>query len=245
MQISIRNLSKAYDSNVALDDVSLEIEAGQIVVLLGPNGAGKTTLLRSLAGVAAAGRGEVCYDGQRFRRDRLDLRRRLGFLPDFPFVYPRMTVIRHIAMVLKLYQTPRDDIEDTVVELLGDFDLLPLAEMKLKTLSRGQLYKAALVALLAAAPEVMLIDEPFASGMDPRGLAAFRKHARTAAERGATVLYTTQILEVAEQFAEKVCIIHQGKIHAYDTLARLRRDVSTTAGVLSEIFNQLHEQQTP
>ena len=89
-------------------------------------------------------------------------------------------------------------------------------ESPIKLLSRGQIYKANLVGFLAVDPELWLIDEPFASGMDPQGLNAFKKHIRDAVERGKTVIYTTQLLEIAERFADRLCIISQGRIHAFD-----------------------------
>lgn len=244
MQIVLEHLSKAYGTSPALQDVSLTIPPGQIVALLGPNGAGKTTLLRCLAGVAAPTRGEILYDGQSFRRDRIDLRQRLAFLPDFPYVFPGMTVLRHIGMVLRLYEADQPGIEERVLELLREFDLLAQAETPLKNLSRGQVYKAALIALLAANPELWLFDEPFASGMDPRGLAALRAQVSAAVRRGRTVLYSTQILEVAERFSDRVCILHHGKVQRFAAIAELRRAATGTEPVLEELFRQLQESET-
>ncbi len=182
MHISVAGLTKTYGRHRALDGISMEIEPGQIVAILGPNGAGKTTLLRVLATIAAPSAGEVRLDGELLRRDRIDLRRRLFFLPDTPYVLYG-TAIRHIGMVLRLYEADRPAIEERVLELLREFDLLPLADVRLGGLSRGELYKAALVALIAADPEVWLFDEPFASGMDPRGIAALRNQAKAAVAR--------------------------------------------------------------
>lgn len=244
MHIAIRSLTKSFGRSLALDDVTLNIEPGRIVAVLGGNGAGKTTLLRCLAGVAAPDRGEVLYDGEPFRRDRVDLRQRLFLVPDFPFVYSEMQVLRHVGMVLRLYGADEPGVEERVVELLRDFDMLPLAEAAFGTLSRGQRYKGALSALLAADPEIWMFDEPFASGMDPRGLNAFRRHVSDATARGRTVIFTTQILELAERFADEVCILHHGCVHACGSLAELRtRSDTNTEGVLNEIFEQLHESQ--
>ncbi len=239
MHISLGHLSKAYGGVTALDDVSLEIAAGQIVAIVGANGAGKTTLLRSLAGLAAPTQGEICYDGQPFHRGRVDLRRRFAFLPDTPCVYPQMTVLRHIGMAIRLYGAERPGIEDTVADLLREFDLLPLAESPLGTLSRGELYKAALVAVLAVDPEVWMFDEPFASGMDPHGLTAFRRLAREAAARGRTVLYSTQILELAERFADAVCVLYRGRLRAFGPVAALRQPNGDADNVLENLFAEL------
>ena len=239
MHCSIRGLTKSYGATIALRDLSLELAPGQIVAILGANGAGKTTLLRCLAGIAGLDAGEIRYDNQPFRRDRLDLRRRFAFLPDTPYYYAEMSVLAHVGMVLRVYGTEPAGIEERIVELLGGLDLLPLAECPLGSLSRGQAYKAALAAVLAVDPELRLLDEPFASGMDPRGLALFREEARSAAARGRTVLYSTQILEVAERFADRICILDAGRIRAFGTMDELRGQAGTQNS-LADLFALLH-----
>ena len=242
MNIELRGLLKSYGAVRALDRVSLEISPGQIVCLLGLNGAGKTTFLRCLAGIASPDKGDVYYDGDAFRRDRLDLRRRFSFLPDFPFLFWEQPAIRNIGIILRLYEADRPGVEEKVVELLRELDLLPLANTPVQFLSRGQAYKTALAALLAVDPEVWLLDEPFASGIDPHGINALKRHARAAAARGRTIIFSTQLLDVAERFADRVCLIHQGEIRAFDTLARLREAATDKDRVLEGLFHQLREE---
>jgi ABC-type multidrug transport system ATPase subunit len=215
-------VTKRFGRVAALDDVSLDIQPGQIVAVLGANGAGKTTLLRALAGNVAPDDGEILYDGELFRRDRIDLRRRFCFLADFPEVFPDMTLLRHIGMMVALYESERPGIEQTILELLREFALLPLIDAPLRTLSRGQAYKAALLGLLVVDPEVWMLDEPFASGMDPAGITGFRRHVRSALARGRTCLYTTQIVELAEGFSDAVCVLEEGRIAAFGAIDRLR-----------------------
>jgi ABC-type multidrug transport system ATPase subunit len=243
MKIETRGLVKSYGSVRALDRVSLEIEAGQILSLLGPNGAGKSTLLRCLAGLVGPDDGQVYFDDQLFRRDRLDIRRRFYFLPDFPIVFTGESVLRHVGIFVRFYEAEKDGIEDRVLQLLTDFDLLPLANAPMFSLSRGQLYKAALVALLAADPEVWLLDEPFASGMDPHGINAFKRHARDAVAHGRTIIYSTQLVDLAERFSDRVCVIHHGEVRAFDTLARLRDTSQDKDNVLEQIFQSLREEK--
>ena len=241
MHVELRALTKFYRSIRALDQVSLQIEPGQILSLLGPNGAGKTTFLRCLAGIAAPDKGSVYLEERELRRDQLDLRRRIHFLPDFPIHFWEQSIIRNIGIVLRIFEADGNGAEARVLELLRDFDLLPLALRPISSLSRGQAYKAALVAMIAADRDLWLLDEPFASGMDPNGIDAFKRHARAAAGRGRTILYSTQILDVAERFADRACVMHKGAIHAYDTLARLREGAEDKNNVLSEMFRQLRE----
>lgn len=240
MKIELRSVSKSYGRARALDRASLEIGGGGIVAILGANGAGKTTLLRCLAGIAAPDSGELVYNDQPFERDNMELRREIFFLPDFPVVFFEMSVIRHIGMVLRVYQREEPGIEARVLQLLKEFDLFAVAENPLNTLSRGQVYKAALVALIAVQPQVWLLDEPFASGMDPHGITVLKRYARDAVSRGSTIIYSTQILEVVEKFSDRVCILHQGEVRAFDSVSLLEK--SGQGGGLQEIFQQLREE---
>ena len=241
MNVELIGVSKRFGSTRALQDVTLTIPAGRIVAVIGLNGAGKTTLLRTMAGIIAPTRGEVRYDGDLFLRSRIDLRRRLVFLPDFPPVYGAQTTLQHIALMLRVYERPDIGVEDAIVARLGEFDLLPLAERPLMQLSRGQIYKAAFVGLLAVAPELWLLDEPFASGLDQQGLAMLKHHARAAAATGATVIYSTQILEVAEKMADLLCVIDRGKLALMLTRAELDALPATGPESLESRLRQFRE----
>ena len=244
MQIVLESVSKRFASMQALDDVSLTIEAGQIVAVLGPNGAGKTTLLRCLSAIVAPDRGRIFYDGDQFHRGRVDLRQKLNFLPEFPLVFPHQTVARYIAMVLSLYGVLSDSAAAVVTEQLYELDLLAAVDAPIGTLSRGQLYKAALTALLSVDPELSLLDEPFASGMDPTGIAYFKRQARLAPTRGLTILYSTQILDLAERFSDRVCLIDRAKVRVFDAVANLTAHAgSEPGGVLEGVFRKLREDQ--
>lgn len=142
VRVELKEVTKRYGSAVALDRVSLVLEPGQIIAVLGPNGAGKTTLLRLLAGIAGPDRGEVLMDGVPFNREASATRRRLAFLPDFPALFPDQTLLRNLAIGLRLYEADRPGVEQRVLDLLEELDLLTLAEMPAETLSRGQAYKA-------------------------------------------------------------------------------------------------------
>jgi len=244
MKVRVEGLTKKYGPVAALRDVAFEAEPGRILAILGSNGAGKTTLLRCLGGIAAPGAGRILYDGEEFSRARLDLRRRFFYLPDTPYLLPGLTVIRHAGLVLRLYGADKPGVEERVIGILRDFDLLPLAEARIGTLSRGQAYKAALAALLAVDPEVWMLDEPFASGMDAHGIMAFKRYARNAAERGRTVFYTTQILDIAEAFSDVACILHDGEVRAFGSVAELRARTSGDGEVLEKIFLQLREESS-
>jgi len=242
MKTTLIDVTKKFGRLKALDSVSIEVEPGQILAVLGPNGAGKTTLLRAMSGVVAPTKGHIHYDDERFLRGRIDLRKRIMFLPDTPAAYASMTALQHFGMVLQLYDRNAEEVDEAIVKLLRDLDILPYAKVPLSTLSRGQLYKAMITALVAVDPDIWLIDEPFASGMDPNGIMAFKRYCREAAERGRTIVYTTQIIEAAESLCDRVCIIHKGSVQLSGTIDELRERAGRDNDVLSELFRQLREE---
>jgi ABC-type multidrug transport system ATPase subunit len=150
-----------------------------------------------------------------------------------------LDLVQHVSVALRLYRSAAAGREERFTQLLRDFDLLPLVRRKLGTLSRGQIYKAGLVILMMVDPELWLLDEPFASGMDPQGIDAFRQHARAAAGRGRTIVFTTQLLDLAERFSDRVCVLHRGTLHLCETVTALAAMNAGDDGALHQIFRQL------
>lgn len=223
MRIELDGIGKKY-AGWALRDFSLTVEPGRIVAALGLNGAGKTTLLRALGGVVHLDAGRILYDGVPFTRGELELRRRLFFLPDLPNFFGDFSPLRHAAMVHHLYGRGEADDPGFPERVAGHYDqldLLPHAKAPYATLSRGQRYKAALAPLLAIDPEIWLLDEPFASGMDPAGLEHLKREMRAAAGRGRTVLFSTQLVDLAAAVADELAVIAGGRLASQVTTAAL------------------------
>lgn len=163
------------------------------------------------------------------------------FLPDFPPLLAKESVLRNLAVWVELYEAWDRATPDRVLGLLDGFDLLGHADAPAGTLSRGQAYKVAVTALVAIDPELWLMDEPMASGMDPRGLGLFRKEVHAAVGRGRTLVYTTQMLEVAEKFADRVCILDRGRVRAFSTFAELSApglDATSAIAALMDGFRE-------
>ncbi len=239
VRVSLEQVTKRYGSTRALHEFSAVFEPGEVIAVIGNNGAGKTTLLRALAGIVGPDAGRIRFDGEDFERNRLDQRRRFWFLPDFPPLLDGENVLANLSLILRLFEADRPGIEQQVLALLREFDLVGLAHAPVETLSRGQADKVALTALICADPELWLLDEPFASGMDPTGIAVFRREARAAAGRGRTVIYSTQWLESAERLADRLCVIHRGRLIAFGTLADLRAQAGSGATELETLLLQL------
>ena len=232
MKLRLEGLSRGFGPRRVLDGVSLTIPAGAVTAVLGMNGAGKTTLLRCLSGLSSGDSGGVFIDGEELRMGRLDLRRRLMFLPDFPPTFPGADVLENVAAHLRFWEADRPGVEVRVAGWLEALGMLPEAGRSVQGLSRGQGYKAALLALLAVDPELWILDEPMASGMDPRGLAVFRREAAAAAARGASVVYSTQIPELASAFADAVLLIAGGKVRMLDPERDFGRDPARLEAII-------------
>jgi len=135
------------------------------------------------------------------------------FLPEEPIVPPSMTVFRYLSSVLTVYGLDHPEHARLCTDLLEEFALLERYDFPFKDLSRGQRYKAGLVALLAVNPDLWLVDEPFASGMDPPGIEAFKRYVQDASKAGKTIIFSTQILDVAEQLATEIFALHEARLH--------------------------------
>ena len=241
MKVELRNVTRRFGRIRALDDVTLSLAPGALVAVLGLNGAGKTTLLRCLAGVLAPDRGAVYFDNHKLHRADLPLRRRFFFLPDFPLLFWDRSVIHNLSIILRLYEKDDDSAPRRAMDVLRELDLLPLANRPVGTLSRGQMYKTALAALLLVDPELWLLDEPLASGIDPLAVSFFKQATREAIARGRTVIYSTQLLEVAERFADRLVVLHEGRIRAAASLEELRAVAGDPSNPLEELFRKLRE----
>ncbi|MES2506590.1 MAG: ABC transporter ATP-binding protein [Verrucomicrobiota bacterium] len=225
MDLWLNCISKRFSGIKVLEDVSAEIVSGTSVALLGSNGAGKTTLLRCLATLSSPDSGDIRLDGEILKRGRIDLRQRLMFLPDFPDLFNHTDPLTVIAMHLKLWKADRPGVEQRVADLMDKLQIASLCGVPVHTFSRGQRYKTALAALAAVDPELWLLDEPFASGMDPQGIATFRQEAEAAVKnRGRTLIYSTQMVDLACGFSDKVAVISRGHLTMYDTDQDLQRD---------------------
>jgi ABC-type multidrug transport system ATPase subunit len=144
---------------------------------------------------------------------------------------------------MQIYESDTKGREAEVVEVLRDLDLLTLCDTEVGRLSRGQAYKIALAALVLINPDLWLVDEPFASGMDPNGISYFKRRARQAAVNGKLVIYSTQIIDVAESFSDKVCVIHKGDVRAFDSVRALATSsLGSSNGILETVLQKLREE---
>ena len=195
--IRLENLTKLYGSFVAVDDITLAIERGEMFALLGPNGAGKTTALRMIAGILRPNGGRVLIGDDDVHRNPLAAKQRLGFIPDRPFVYDKLTGAEFLRFVAGLYGQEGDSVERRIAELLEVFELTSWKDELVEAYSHGMRQKLIISSALIHRPECIVVDEPMV-GLDPKAARLLKDIFRQFVERGGTVLMSTHTLEVAE-----------------------------------------------
>lgn len=235
--IELIHLHKKFGDLVAVNDISLTIPRGEFFAMLGPNAAGKTTALKMLAGLMKPTSGSACVCGFDMQTQPLEARRRIAYVPDFPFLYDKLTAWEFFRFTGQLFKMPDAKIEANAQALIARFHLTDFVNRPLESLSHGTRQRVAIVSALLHEPEVFVIDEPMV-GLDPQHARVVKDVLRECSRAGMTVLLSTHQLSVAEEMADRIGIIHGGKLIAVGNRDELRRQ-SGTAGQLEEIFLSL------
>jgi ABC-2 type transport system ATP-binding protein len=218
MSISVHNVTKLYGSQKALDDVSFQVNPGEIVGLLGPNGAGKSTLMKIITCFIPPTSGEVSVCGHDIFEESIKVRKKVGYLPEHNPLYLEMYVKEFLSFIAGIHGIQPSRVKE-MVELTG---LAPEQNKKIGALSKGYRQRVGLAQALLHDPEVLILDEP-TSGLDPNQILEIRKLIKSiGAEK--TVMLSTHILQEVEAICDRAVIIHQGRIVADDTIAHLTKD---------------------
>jgi len=239
--IAINNLSKTYGTFQALNNLSLEIPDGELFCFLGPNGAGKTTTIKILTGLLHPTSGTATIDGLDIKQDPIKVKKRIGYIPDMPYLYDRLTTTEFFEFTGRLYNISK---EKTATELDVAFERFGLNEHRtalVKELSHGLRQRLIYATTFLHNPSVLFIDEPFV-GLDPYTIRLIKDLLRAHTANGGTILLTTHILAIAEDIADRIGIIHQGELVALGTLQELQeQQKSKVRGQKSEIESQRSE----
>ena len=215
--VQVEGLTKSYGSLTALRELSLEIPQGEILALVGPNGAGKTTALKLLVGLLTPTAGSVRIDGFDVIRDHLEVKRRLAFLPDQPFLYEQLTVAETLSFIGGLYELSPGQLRERSAVLLSLFGLTTAAHRRVGQLSFGMKSRVAIITSLLRSPRILIMDEPF-FGLDPQTLRLIKQHLKEQAQAGMTIVLSTHQLPVVEDVAHRIAILDQGRLIALGTL---------------------------
>ena len=235
--IQLEHLVKKFGDLTAVNDVSLTIGRGEFFAMLGPNAAGKTTAIKLLTGLMKPTSGSARICGFDIQAQPLEARRRLAYVPDFPFLYDKLTAWEFFRFTGQLFQLDAARIEKNSRELVARFHLAEFADRALEGLSHGTRQRIAIVSALLHDPEVFVIDEPMV-GLDPQHARVVKDVLKERSLAGMTVLVSTHQLSIAEEMADRIGIIHNGRLIAVGTADELRKQ-SGNAGALEEIFLSL------
>jgi ABC-2 type transport system ATP-binding protein len=238
--VQTQSLGKRYGDFEAVANLTLEVPGGEIFALLGPNGAGKTTTIRMLMGILQPSAGSARIDGRDCFADRIEVMRRVGYLPDEPIFYDYLRGREIIHFVGAMHGLTAPHIDDRSRPLLQRLELADATEEFAVNYSRGMKKKLALVCALVHDPQLLILDEP-TSGLDPAGIRTLHALVREQAAAGKTVFYSTHLLEHAEKLCHRVGILYQGQLALSGTLDELRRDLPQDSS-LEEIYFQVTRQ---
>jgi ABC-2 type transport system ATP-binding protein len=236
--IELTALTKRYGSFTAVDALDLHVPKGELFGFLGPNGAGKTTTLRMIAGILRPTAGSVRISGLDVAADPIAAKRILGFIPDRPFIYEKLTGIEFLRFVAGLYSQDGKDIEHRSRELLALFDLEEWRDELVESYSHGMRQKLIISSALVHKPDVIVVDEPMV-GLDPKAARILKDLFREYVRRGHTIMMSTHTLEVAETMCDRIAIIQAGKIRALGTMDDLRAASEQGDEGLEDIFLRL------
>jgi ABC-2 type transport system ATP-binding protein len=233
--IETRNLVKQYGDKPAVNDVSFQVYGGEVFGFLGPNGAGKTTTIKMIVGLLQPTSGIVKVAGYDVQTQPLASKAASGYVPDTPNLYAKLTGRELLYFVADLYNLDRKQVAHRIDELLRMFDLTEAADDTLDSYSHGMQQKASLAAALIHDPRVLVLDEPTV-GLDPKSARLIKDILRQIADRGAAVMLSTHILEIAERMCDRIGIINKGQLVAVGTLEELRALGKSGEASLEDIF---------
>ncbi len=238
--LELRHVTKRYPATTAVKDVSFAARRGEVTGYLGPNGSGKSTTLKMITGLLDPTEGEILFDGERIQSDPMAYRRRLGYVPEEPHLYPHLTGSEYLQMVGQLRGLPARALAEKIDTFLRLLSLYEDRYVPISSYSKGMRQKVLLVAALLHNPDLVLLDEPF-TGLDVNSALVLRGLITELAARGKTVLFSSHELETVERVSARVIILHKGRVVADDSIQRLR--VLMSLPNLEGIFAQLVVEQ--
>ncbi len=240
--IEIINLTKDYGTTIAANNLSLNVASGEIYGFIGPNGAGKTTTIRMMGGIIAPTSGRVIIDGYDMAKNPVGAKQIIGFVPDRPFLYEKLTGREFLKFSSDLYSVNSNIFEQKSESLLKQFALSDWANEIIEAYSHGMKQRLIIAAALLHDPKVLIIDEPMV-GLDPTGVRMVKDILRQLAANNITIFLSTHTLSIAEDLCHRIGVISKGTLIAQGTVAQLNEAAMTGEAKLEEVFLNLVSQE--
>ena len=223
--IEIKNVTKSYNENKAVDNISFTVNDGEIFAFIGHNGAGKTTTIKSIIGILDFESGDILVNGISIKDNPIECKKQMAYVPDNPDLYENMKAIDFINFICDMYETPQDVRKENIIKYSEMFEMDKNLNDDISSFSHGMKQKIALIAALAHNPQVLIMDEPFV-GLDPKAVFDVKKVMKEMTKEGKTIFFSTHILDVAEKLCDRVAIIKKGKIVKTGTMKEIKGDES-------------------
>jgi len=237
--IRFENLTKIYRGIKAVDDLNLQIPQGTIFGFIGPNGAGKTTTIKMMAGVLKPTRGRIYINGLDIAKEPSEAKRIIGFIPDRPFLYEKLSGVEFLRFKAGLYGMRGNSLGERILELLALFELSDWSDELIESYSHGMKQRLIMAAAIIHGPKVIIVDEPMV-GLDPKGAKLVKEIFKELARQGATVFMSTHTLALAQEVCQRIAIVDKGKIVASGTSEDLEKQAGVR-GDLERIFLKITE----
>ncbi len=232
--LEIKNITKTYGKEtLAVDDLSLTIEDGQIVGFIGPNGAGKTTTIKMLTGILKPDTGSISINGYDIVSDAIMAKRQFGFVSDNPNVYPKLRGREYLNFIADMYEVDYKKRDQQITHYSNLLKMEDVLDDKIATYSHGMRQKIMVIAVLIHDPYLLILDEPL-TGLDPQSSFVLKELMKERAAEGKSVFFSTHVLEIAEKLCDQIAIVNHGKIIYVGTLEKLKQDYPDLS--LEEIF---------
>lgn len=234
--ISIKNLSKSYGSKEVLKDISLNINSGQVIGYIGPNGAGKSTTVKILCGLITDFEGDITVNGLDIKSNLLDIKKQIGYIPEFAAMYDVLTPNEYLTLMGTLYKLPKRAIEDRIHNMLDIFDLADHIDQRMNTFSKGMKQKILITGGLMHNPDIIIMDEPL-SGLDANSVILVKNLLSKMAKNGKTIFYCSHMMDVVEKVSDRIVLINDGTIIADGSFNELRSNQDNES--LEHLFSRL------
>ena len=233
--IEIQGLTKSYGDKKAVDNVSFNVNDGEIFAFIGHNGAGKTTTIKSIVGINDFDSGDILINGKSIKDNPTECKKEIAYVPDNPDLYENMKAIDFINFICDMYEVSSEKRKENIIKYAKLFEIDSNLKDEISTFSHGMKQKIALISALVHEPNILIMDEPFV-GLDPKAVYDMKQVMKDMCNEGKSIFFSTHILDVAEKLCDRVAIIKSGKIIKIGNMAEIKGDES-----LEQVFLELEE----